>query len=88
MSDEQAAVAEAKDAVSAVLSRRDLRLTLCNCPLICLTTHVPLEQRVLRQQFHHASLATRHWLDRGDADESRIPDEPCVLAAESVTIRF
>ena len=77
MSGERIASAEAKAVIDGLLSRSDLRLTLCNCP-VCLPTHVPLEQRVLQQTFRHASVATRHWQDCDVVHEARICDEPCI----------
>ena len=75
MSSDIEAVARAKDVVDALLSRPDLRQTLCNCP-DCFPVHIPLEKRVLEQRFHHASLAIRHWRGCGAAHEADIPNEP------------
>ena len=73
------AVHQAREATQDALSDHKIRRCLCNCRGPgCMIEDLPLEQRVLTQNFRPTRVALEHWKALSSAARQGIPEEPCI----------
>ena len=73
------AVNQAREATEDASSDHNVRRSLCNCRGPgCLIEDLPLEQRVLTQNFRPKRVALEHWKALSSAAQQGIPEEPCI----------
>ena len=73
------AVNQAREATEDALSDHNVLRCLCNCRGPGrLIEELPLEQRVLTQNFRPTRVALEHWKALTSAAQQGIPEEPCI----------